>query len=48
MLELESIAIEFRYSGRGYYNTVRVGELDDVEGQQEGLAEWCCESVVGG
>ncbi len=48
MLELESIAVEFRYSGRGYNDTMWVGELKDIQGQQERLAEWRCESVVGG
>lgn len=46
MLDVQAIAVEFRNSRRGDDYARRVGELDDVERQDEGLAEGCGETVV--
>lgn len=46
MLEVQAIAVELTDPGRGDHDAMRVGEFEDVEGEEEGLAEWGHESVV--
>ena len=39
MLQIEAVAVEFRNARGGHYDAGRLGVFDDVEGEEEALAE---------
>ena len=41
MLEVEAIAVEFSNAGSGEHDAGWVGEFENVEGEEERLAEGC-------
>lgn len=47
MLEVQAVAEELPNAARGDDHAGRVRELEDIEREQEGLAEGCHEPVVG-
>lgn len=48
MVEVEAVAVEFGDAGGGDDDAVGVAGFDDVEGEEEGVAEVADHAVVGG
>lgn len=46
MREIQSIAVEFWYAARSDDDAGRVREFEDIESEEEGLAEGCSETIV--
>lgn len=47
MGEIEAVGVEFGVAGGGDDDAGGVAGLEDVEGEEQGLAEGGCEPVVG-